>query len=161
MYPEEVLDEPLFTPDLLEGEYTTWTLVWVHDFCPLNLAYWPLVDNYGTVYASDGPLGMWMHIIDYYGAAQVGLTEWVPHATDEMAFSANRKYVLTYDTVTNTIFRVWRRAANIFSRNIALDHPTFTQINEMAMSPNGKFIAITGDDAITGANCLLLLYEGA
>lgn len=160
MIPGYMVDEPLFSQDMMEGEYTTWTLVFDHDYTPARLCHHPLVDNYGWVYSSDAPLGIGLNIMDYYENDTWQAAERIHHVVEELPFSVNRKYVITEDTATLTTFRVWRRGVNIFTRDVTADRGNISQIQHIFMSPNGKFIALACDDAVSGGFAILMLYEG-
>lgn len=158
----EEQDKPLFSYDHLSGEYVTWNFVWSVNLTALGLDNLVLiVDNYGTVYCRDIPNAFGGASIDYLGAItnhglDSPLAFWI-----QSPFSIDKKFVVFEDIGVGTQIGVMRYGVNIWERNIALDDPNILSMDDITMSPNGKFIAVSCFDAVTADDDLVVLYEGA
>lgn len=161
MTPGYPVDQPLFSTDMMEGEYTTWAHLWTIDagLGDSILVNW--VDNYGWCYWYETAPTL-AHVTDRagadtttanlyfsYNAAIVKYNEWA---------SVNRKYVIGLNAATQSIFRVFRRGAVIFTRNITLDEPASDRVRKICMSRNGRYIFIVGGNP-AGDDRYAMLYE--
>lgn len=144
----------------LEGEYTTWTLVWKRNYGAGTDGIMTAlrVDNLGNVYAgSYSGIGH----IKFYNGTEVYIDpyNWFIPAVGDFSCggggSTTRKYVVGYDV--NRIFDVWRYGKKIFTRDIQDDQAGIWGTVPIDISPNGKYIAV----AAANGDGWLLLYEGS
>ncbi|TKJ36873.1 hypothetical protein CEE36_11340 [candidate division TA06 bacterium B3_TA06] len=152
-------DVPLFSTRSLEGEYTAWALVWTRNYGALVTLSGVLVDNEGTVYATDFPL------LDSYVRTFLGVETNTANYTyfqryELPAVSATGKYIIGTPTALFTEFEVWRDGVMIFSRDTVLDDPNAATIMRVAISPDGKFVAIVNMHGVSFMDEILMLYEG-
>ena len=165
MIDEHVLDQYMQqikppAPVALEGDYTTWTLVWKRNYGAGTDGIMTNVraDNSGNVYATS------ISGIAYfkaYGGAEVstaGYLWFIPGVeTRERGGggSATRRYIVGYDT--DHTFDVWSAGVKIFTRDVQDDEASLWYCGPIDVSPNGKYIASGGSNG----NGYLLLYEGS
>lgn len=148
---------PLFTWESLEGEYTTWVPLWNVDTFALGVpprAVW--VDNFGTVYVDD--TGGGIVVLNRAGANVVDLSRSFQLVVPCEVCSVSKKYMMTENLITATIFHVYRRGVAIFQRNVTADQPLVTAIRGFAFSASGRYIAVIGMVGV--AFRYVLLYEG-
>ncbi len=138
----------------LEGDYTTWTYVWSREYSPVIFNMLK-VDNSGTVYAETNNQRIRVRT---YAGAETNIDSYNFLWWDyDVAVSVTGKYVVGLPDMGT--FEVWKDGVQTFSRDISLDDPAADYIIPLAISPNGKFVALISDGA-TG-NSMLLLYEGS
>ena len=152
-------DVPLFSKRGIEGEFVAWALVWTRDYGAVVNIDRISVDNYGRVYGWDSAAGnAYVREFDGTEVNTANYNYWF--LGGDIAASATIKYVLGIPIATPTQFDVWRYGAIIFSRNSALDEVDANSIQWMAISPDGKFVALIVDSIATGNLRHMLLYEG-
>jgi len=155
----QLRDVPLFSKRGIEGEFVAWALVWTRDYGAVVNIDRVIVDNYGRVYGWDSGAGN-AYVRDFAGAEvnTANYNYWF--IVKDRSASATIKYVLGIPIATPTQFDVWRYGAIIFSRDSFADEGDANSIQWMAISPDGKFIALIVDSVGTGNLRYILLYEG-
>jgi len=155
-------DRELFSDRMLEGEYTTWTNLWAIDAGALFGMFWikTHVDNEGLVYGTTTVFGGNGLMIDRLGNTTF-LPGWkVFGGWGPAAKSAAGKYVLIIDqALTDLIIRVYRRGVSIFEFDLSALDPLLTDIWDLSMSPDGRYIAGNANDG--GGLELVFLFEGS
>ena len=155
-------DRELFSDQMLEGEYTTWTQVWVRDYGAGVTLRNACVDNFGRCYAT-APTINTEYVRDYDGNDQIipgfGF-RYVFNLSTEISASITKKYVLDIDAPWGNIIRVWRWGVLIWTLDLAPFNPDYDDIYVWVISPNGKFIAVVEFSLATGDPQYLILLEG-
>lgn len=147
----------------LEGDYTTWTLVWTKDYGAGLTLDGVFVDNDGSCYIID-----WLvdkaYFRDYDGNEDDTIdymylisTLWDP----PHLFSETGKYVVANNVGAAGIqMDIWREGAIIASINLLTDNADADDFWEGCMSSNGKFIVFIVTSIASGDSQYVMLYEG-
>ena len=144
----------------LEGEYTTWALVWKKDY-GINVQLNEVtVDNDGTVHAEE--VSRERGYTRTYGGTETNLTDYIHFLWQRISSqSATGKYYLGVPTVLYRQFQVWKDGVRIFIRDIQDDEAEARNLILCSMSPNGRFVAVIAEDDTTFDDQWLFLYEGS
>jgi len=151
-------DKPLPVPAAVyeEPEYTDWNLVWWRLFPTIGNDF-VFVDNHGNVTLND-TIAFDNYIWTYAGVQTVVNGRWL--LTQGKCASIYNKYIVyTEDFVSPAdIFWVYRYGVLHVAHNVTLDRAGQLGIFDAIMSPNGRFIFLSGFG--TGFGREVYLYEG-
>lgn len=154
---------------MLEGEYTTWTLLWTQDYGAAADLVGITCDNYGTVYVADRTANT-SYVITRAGVSTTfnnyRFLNWIDTTMSTTwsaiprPYSATAKYMLAWKTNIPRAISVWRngtRISEIFWQTVT---PDALWICGIMISANGRYIAVIFRSIATGNKKYVQLYEG-
>ena len=154
-------DRELFNDAMLEGEYTTWTRVWVRDLgVGVNLLA-ICVDNLGVVYVTDRALVRTWIITRANVVTQLNnyrLRVWMD-IPESRPRSISAKYVIADEVSVPRRMWVCRYGVLIWSVAWAALFPDTNALISIAMSANGRYIAVIFQSIATGTAKYVGLME--
>ena len=150
----------------LEGDYTTWSLVWAKDFGEGDELTIEAIDNDGIVYlcligADD------IIVVEYDGSENL-ITD-VGNLQDNLGLrwcykytgSITGKYVVFNSGYMGDNLTVYKDGLEVFDYDCSGDIANFNYIAYWTISSNGKYIIIVAEDTVNHQIELALLYEGS
>lgn len=133
-------DRELFNDTMLEGEYTTWLPVWQFDIGAAISIQLLAVDNWGTVYAcATATNRLWVRTRAGATQALINHRLFVPVYNR----SITCKYVAIYPNTLLDRLEIWRYGVEIATLLITLLDPALVSLSGFAISPNGRFVAMS------------------
>ena len=149
----------------LEGTYATWVYQWTCAISSTGLS----AGDVGFV-MNDGVIRYWNYDFDdlfLYSAGVETVQDpdvdtgriWGPSA-NLFVFSILGKYVVLRDRAgAGTTIHIYDTAGVVWSRDTTTDYATLDTIELLAISPNGKYIAVFFFDTV--GDYFVMLYEGS
>lgn len=143
----------------LEGDYTTWSLVWKRDYGSDAEIINILVDNSGTVYSEDN---WWDTYLKTYEGAETNFSAYIIFKDEVMVdpVSMTGKYVLGDPITAQSEFEVFKDGVVVFNHDAKVDEANVKDVVTYSISPNGRFIALSCGN-ISFETRYVILYEGS
>jgi len=157
-------DQPLVEPAApLEGTYATWTATWSMTHIPNLDVEVAFLDNQGNLYAW---LDVGTHALVYdITGAQIydsGPGNALAHSRPfYKSWSVLDRYHLLWERFLGGIWRVVEYGVEIFTRDPALDVAAAKFPEGCCISPDGHYICAICEDAVSGRDKIIIVYEGA